>query len=62
MKNIFEETDVLLRDYGAVQLTDNDLLLYEHNKKSYIAGFLYFITDLNSRGINLKVSHKIKQN
>ena len=46
MKNIFKETDVLLREYGAAQLTGNDLLLYEHNKKSYIAGFLYFITGL----------------
>ena len=46
MKNIFKETDVLLREYGAIQLTDNDLLLYEHNKKSYIAGFLYLITGL----------------
>ena len=42
MKNIFKETDVLLREYGAAQLTGNDLLLYEHNKKSCFVCFLYW--------------------
>ena len=32
------------------------------NKFSKVVRFLYFLTDINSRGINLKFSHKIKQN
>ena len=32
------------------------------NKFLKFIRFLYFLTDLNSRGINLKISHKIKQN
>ena len=32
------------------------------NKFSEFVRFSYFLTDINSRGINLKFSHKIKQN
>ena len=42
MKNIFKETDVLLRKYGDVRLAGDDLVLYEHNKKSCFACFLYW--------------------
>ena len=46
MKNIFKETDVLLKECGAVQLSGDDLVLYEHNKKSWLAAFLYWLTGL----------------
>ena len=42
MKNIFKETDVLLRKHGAIRLAGDDLVLYEHNKKSCFACFLYW--------------------
>ena len=42
MKNIFKENDVLLRKYGAIRLTGDDLVLFEHNKKSCFACFLYW--------------------
>ena len=42
MKNIFKETDVLLKEFGAVQLAGDDLVLFEHNKKSCFACFLYW--------------------
>ncbi len=42
MKNIFKENDVLLKEFGAVQLAGDDLVLFEHNKKSYFACFLYW--------------------
>ena len=35
---------------------------YFENKFSEFVRFSYFLTDINSRGINLKFSHKIKQN
>ena len=41
MKNIFKETDVLLKEFGAVQLSGDDLVLYEHNKKSWLACVFY---------------------
>lgn len=42
MKNIFKENDVLLKEFGAVQLAGDDLVLFEHNKKSCFACFLYW--------------------
>ncbi len=42
MKNIFKENDVLLKKFGAVQLAGDDLVLFEHNKKSCFACFLYW--------------------
>ena len=44
MKNIFKETDVLLKKVGGIQLSGDDLVLYEHNKKSFFLffGIIYF--------------------
>lgn len=42
MKNIFKENDVLLKEFGAVQLAGDDLVLFEHNKKSCFSCFLYW--------------------
>ena len=44
MKNIFKETDVLLKEYGAVQLSCDDLVLFEHNKKTCVTAFLFLIS------------------
>ena len=46
MKNIFKETDVLLKEIGGIQLSGDDLVLYEHNKKSPLAAFFYWMTGL----------------
>ena len=44
MKNIFKETDVLLKEVGGIQLSGDDLVLYEHNKKSFLTAFLFLIS------------------
>ena len=43
MKNTFKETDVLLKEVGGIQLSGDDLVLYEHNKKSPLACLFYWI-------------------